>query len=213
MTDIYIADAAQVDMRQELSADDAAEADKYKNEGARRLFIAGRLLLYRAVKERTGSNAAVIKKGPFGKPRIEGDPFFFNISHSGHYAMLVCDPLREAGCDIEQIRGNTRGIARRFFSDGEYKKILRAWDFDDEFCRMWTKKESYIKARGGGLSIPLDSFAISRDMGGRYHVSEKGAPVLCAIADIDTGIAGYHAAVCLMGAGDITGRISFICLH
>jgi 4'-phosphopantetheinyl transferase len=73
------------------------------------------------------------------------------------------------GIDIERIRFDlpVAEIAERFFSKRE-DAILRSLPTDVQhqaFFRCWTRKEAYIKARGEGLSLPLDQFDLSSALG------------------------------------------------
>jgi 4'-phosphopantetheinyl transferase len=105
----------------------------------------------------------VIKKSKFGKPYLYGFKCFnFNISHSGDLIVCVTDN-KPIGIDIEEIKPiNYECIAKNFFTISEFNYILN----DDseaslsKFYKIWTLKESYIKADGRGLSIPLTSFSI-----------------------------------------------------
>ena len=68
------------------------------------------------------------------------------------------------GVDIEAVgaHGADSGLARQFFSLPEIE-ALEAMDpseREDRFFRIWTLKEAYIKARGLGFLLPLDSFAL-----------------------------------------------------
>src|SRR5208283_4072463 len=72
---------------------------------------------------------------------------------------------REIGIDLEFIRCDleVEQIAERFFSRSEIA-TLRAVPTDLQkyaFFLCWTRKEAYIKARGEGLSLPLDQFDVS----------------------------------------------------
>ncbi|WP_052088031.1 4'-phosphopantetheinyl transferase family protein [Paenibacillus wynnii] len=98
----------------------------------------------------------------FGKPLVSGDtPCYFNVSHSGDWVVCAVDS-DAIGIDIEQKGNIDLEIARRFFTSQEYRYI---WGGDpvtriDRFYEIWTFKESYIKAVGKGLTIPLQSFEV-----------------------------------------------------
>ncbi len=99
----------------------------------------------------------------YGKPFLkDSETFHFNISHSGAWVICAFDnsPI---GADVEFIRPIDSDIAKRFFSKGEHSDLLAEKDDSERlryFYDLWTLKESYIKAAGKGLSIPLDSFTI-----------------------------------------------------
>lgn len=53
-------------------------------------------------------------------------------------------------------------IAKRFFCDNEIKYITKAEsEIDYRFFETWTKKESYVKYTGNGLSTPFKSFNVT----------------------------------------------------
>lgn len=97
----------------------------------------------------------------YGKPYLKGfSSFHFNISHSGDWVLCGASD-KQIGIDIEQVKPINTNIAKRFFSRSEYMDLISRpiHEQDDYFYRLWTLKESYIKYRGKGLSIPLDSFS------------------------------------------------------
>jgi 4'-phosphopantetheinyl transferase len=109
------------------------------------------------------NNHIFFEKNQFGKPFLKGyDNFHFNISHSGEWIVCTVDD-KDIGVDIEKIQQiNYIELAQSFFAEKECKFIFEA-SLNDQlnfFYRIWTLKESYIKADGRGLTIPLKSFAI-----------------------------------------------------
>ncbi len=106
----------------------------------------------------------------YGKPTLAqtvGDQSLkFNMSHSGKLALYAFARHRELGIDVEWIkrRLNDAGqIAERFFSAAE-NNVLHALPESlkqEAFFNCWTRKEAYIKARGMGLSLPLDQFDVT----------------------------------------------------
>jgi 4'-phosphopantetheinyl transferase len=99
----------------------------------------------------------------YGKPLLkENFSLHFNVSHSEDWVVCVVDD-EPVGIDIEKIKPIELEIAARFFSDDEYKMLMAKSQKDrqDFFFDLWTLKESYIKAVGEGLSLPLKSFTVS----------------------------------------------------
>ncbi|GAB6990774.1 4'-phosphopantetheinyl transferase family protein [Paenibacillus pini] len=104
-----------------------------------------------------------ITRDEYGKPFLSSPSIKveFNISHAGDWVVVAIDRMK-IGIDIEQIVTMNLEIAERFFTQEEYKYIAQQSSQeqrDEQFIRIWTMKESYIKGVGRGLTIPLDSFS------------------------------------------------------
>jgi 4'-phosphopantetheinyl transferase len=87
----------------------------------------------------------------------------FNISHTKGLIALGVAHGRELGVDVENLRTRdvSLEIADRFFAEPEVAELATVPKErqQDRFFEYWTFKESYIKARGMGLSIPLGQFS------------------------------------------------------
>jgi 4'-phosphopantetheinyl transferase len=98
----------------------------------------------------------------YGKPFINNTiNIHFNVSHAAEWVLCAISNA-EIGIDIELIQPIDLDIAKYYFSDIEYMDLLKKRDAEKipYFFDLWTLKESYIKARGMGLSIPLKDFCI-----------------------------------------------------
>lgn len=97
----------------------------------------------------------------YGKPSLIGmENLYFNISHSGKWILCGVGNAN-IGLDVEVFKDNNLDIAKKFYTEEEYRTILIQPKDEQRklFYRYWTLKESYIKAKGKGLNIPLDSFS------------------------------------------------------
>jgi 4'-phosphopantetheinyl transferase len=87
----------------------------------------------------------------------------FNISHTDGLIVLAVSARRALGVDVENVRAReiSMDIADRFFAPDEVAALAAVPPKrqQDRFFEYWTFKESYIKARGMGLSLPLDKFS------------------------------------------------------
>lgn len=105
--------------------------------------------------------------GAHGKPELvpvlNPEKLRFNLSHTTGLAACGVTRDRRIGVDVESLdRSNaTLAIAKRYFSNQEYEQLSRLPPEQQHvrFLELWTLKEAYVKARGGGLSIALDSFS------------------------------------------------------
>ena len=100
-----------------------------------------------------------IAVGDHGKPELIMDGLHFNLSHSG--SRLLCglsdSPL---GVDVQQASPFRQALARRFFTEREYRSLLEEGDGGYAFTRLWCLKESYLKWLGQGLDRQLDTFEL-----------------------------------------------------
>lgn len=109
------------------------------------------------------NNEISFSKNSYGKPFLNNyTNLQFNISHSGKWILCATDN-EPIGVDVQEIRPIDLDIAKRFFSEKEYNDLLEQPEKNrlSYFYDLWSLKESYIKALGKGLSIPLNSFSFS----------------------------------------------------
>ena len=101
----------------------------------------------------------VFEHNPYGKPIIKGG-IHFNLAHSGIFALAAISE-KPIGVDIEMIDSYiTEPI--QYMAPGE-QRYLYSQDIAerrDSFIRLWCLKESFSKAVGLGLSLPLDAYEV-----------------------------------------------------
>ncbi len=89
-----------------------------------------------------------------------------NFSHSGTCVMCaVCTDGKavQVGCDVEKLGKLRMNVAARAFCREEYETIAGAGTEDarrELFFRYWVLKESFMKATGKGMALPVNSFCI-----------------------------------------------------
>ncbi|MBG0813134.1 4'-phosphopantetheinyl transferase superfamily protein [Planomonospora sp. ID82291] len=100
---------------------------------------------------------------PAGRPRLDLDlggdrpALDFNLSHSDGWALIAVAPEgRRVGADVERVRGDLDPLAMadRLYRPEEAAR-LRAAAPDAAlagYFRLWTAKEAFVKATGGGLA-------------------------------------------------------------
>ena len=191
-----------------LSDAERASAERFRREQDREAFVRMRGALRERLEKLIGAPAREIAffLGPQGKPEIappwERDGWRFNVSHSGGLGLMAFAQGCTVGVDIEQHRSgiDELELARRFFSPKENARLiaLPREVQSQAFFDCWTRKEAFIKALGGGLSVPLDCFAVSlapgepaRLLSVNFAEEKAGA---WGMADLRPR-AGYSAAV------------------
>lgn len=151
-----------------LGADERAREARFRFERDQRRHRVARALVrtvlsrYAAVRPEDW----VFSAGTHGRPQIsvpQGAPTLeFNLSHSADLVMLAVTSGRTLGVDTESIGARAAEIdgLDRYFAVEESAALLALppQERRRRFFELWTLKESYIKARGMGLSIPLNAF-------------------------------------------------------
>lgn len=157
-------------------------ADSFRRqEDALRCVTADALLRYAL---ETDACSVVQEKG--GKPKIPERPdVHFNLSHAGRWVVLAWGDC-EVGVDVEAIREgvNIAGLAARYFTPGE-QAYIQAEDSRKRFFELWTRKESYVKFLGTGLSQNLSGFSVLEgEIGVKFWQRElPGNYWLCLCSD------------------------------
>lgn len=154
-----------------MSADERARHDRFVFEKDRHQFLVTRGAIRTLIGRYLDVDPAgcAFEADRFGRPalvRPPGAELAFNISHTA--GLVVCAFAREPeiGVDVEDAsRASEPGLARRFFSPDEADALEGLPDRQRaaRFYEYWTLKEAYMKARGMGLSLPLDGFSMRLD--------------------------------------------------
>ena len=173
------------------------KVDAQKTGQGRLLSLGAGILFDEAMRSRgLDPDKTRIAVNRYGKPFLPDHPdLHFSLSHSGAFELCAVSN-REVGCDIQIIEERRLSAVSRAFSEEE-ARILSELDKSEErafFYRVWTLKESLIKADGRGLAFPMQSISVMQSAGQcrdvvrvqekEYRLTELPAPE------------GYCAAVC-----------------
>lgn len=154
-----------------LSNEEIAKAKQFYFEKDRQYFVIAHGILRALLGRYLNISPSLLyfKYNVYGKP-VLGSPFSeshlqFNLSHSHDMALFAFTYRRQIGVDVEYMRSNINyeELARHSFSTHEQATLnaLPQALKQQAFFNGWTRKEAYIKARGTGLSLPLDLFDVS----------------------------------------------------
>ena len=153
-----------------LSSDELERASRFHFERDRQCFMIAHSALRIILARYLNLPPATLAFGQteYGKPfltNLEANGLLFNMSHSGELAVIAVAREREVGVDVEFMRADfaTAEVAEHFFSVAEIYTLcgLDQHQRTKAFFDCWTRKEAYVKARGEGLSMPLDRFDVS----------------------------------------------------
>ena len=165
-----------------LAPEELARADRFRFDHLRRRHVVSWGLLRLVLADITGDAPETLRftRNAHGKPRLDPGPDHassqaldrppsfrgpsFNLAHSDEHLLIGVAREGRLGVDLEAHRdlSDLEKLARRFFASEESDSLLSLPSTDRvrAFFRIWARKEAFVKAVGGGLSVPLRSFAV-----------------------------------------------------
>jgi len=168
-----------------LTPDERIRHDRFLFDKDRHQFLVARALCRCALSHYAPVEPSAwrFEQNVYGKPHI-AEPadvsLSFNVTHSRGLVACAVAAEGRVGLDVESLTRKTAGVdlARRYFAAEEVAALESAPPERRHalFFRFWTLKESYIKAHGRGLSIPLDSFAFQLAPGAPPRLTRHDAP-------------------------------------
>lgn len=136
----------------------------------------GRKLLEYGLKKEFGRSYIVTEEANHKPFLLEAPHIDFNISHT--MGLVVCAiGNRDIGIDAELIRPFEERLLRRVCSKKEQDYVLEVDDIqirEERFFRLWTLKESFVKAIGRGIAFSLKDISFTIEENGIIKSSVQG---------------------------------------
>ncbi len=185
-----------------LSEDECSRESRIKPVINRKLFVVSRILLRHQLGIRLGRDPASFnfEIEELGKPVLQDScSVEFNISHS-HRQLAIAIGSRTLGIDLEYVKrkNNINKIAKRFFTESEFRQMEVSSHPGDLFFSLWTLKEAYMKALGSGLTHGLASFEFDLTDGIDFNDETRNKSTVfysCRLMD------DYHVSLCELDTG------------
>jgi 4'-phosphopantetheinyl transferase len=157
-----------------LASSERTRMARFLRDAPRREYLVGRALVRCVLSLYADVDPADwgFAENAYGRPEIVSPAsaawLRFNLSHSGGLVACAVGQRADLGIDVEDPARvvNHLEIGESFFAEAEISALRTASTErrSEVFFQIWTLKESYIKALGVGLSVPLSSFAFHLDV-------------------------------------------------
>lgn len=192
--------AKQDSLEHLLNEEEQSRANRLRSPEKSQAFVVARIRLRQILAGYLDCDPATLSfaYGPSGKPSLVGDDApIFNLTHSGNWGLCAVVKEGEVGVDIEMLNPELdyAKLAKRFFSKVENEWLQQCPPHRRRrmFYRIWTRKEAWLKGKGGGFSDPdqdigpvhlagsytrdgdwwLKSFTVARDSLAALAVSQE----------------------------------------
>lgn len=179
-------------LRKGLDSSDLAQMKAYSRPELEGRFVVRRSSLRKILALDLGLDEPKTLKIAFeegGKPWLEGLPLHFSVSSSGQFGLVATSVSRPIGVDIEIHNPKMASLDMHFLASEEINLLKAEQNDTANFFRIWARKESVIKATGDGMSFPLKTISVLRDV---VYVPEPAH-----ICDLNVG-EGYSAAFAVL---------------
>jgi 4'-phosphopantetheinyl transferase len=161
-----------------LSPEETEQERSFDFEEDRLHFLITRALVRTVLSSYTGHDPSSWKfaRTPHGKPAVVAPQvdLQFNLARTRELVICAINHQRQLGVDVENIEQEVdhSSLARKYFAPSEVTALdhLPLPERRAAFFELWTLKEAYVKARGEGLALRLDSFALTRSPGGAIRI-------------------------------------------
>ncbi|KAH0461778.1 hypothetical protein IEQ34_009353 [Dendrobium chrysotoxum] len=138
----------------------------------------------------------------------------FNISHSSSLVACAVTVDLQVGIDVEdkqrKLKHDVLSFARRFFSPNEVEFLHGMSDpliQQQEFVKLWTLKEAYVKALGRGFSAaPFRNFTVRHQaprIAVEVHSDSENLTENWQFALLE--LSTHYASICVEKAGEKEG--------
>lgn len=167
-----------------LSAEERRQQRQFYFERDRHRYLVTRAMVRTVLSKyaRIAPEQWLFNANQYGKPEVwnqdaRANGISFNLSHTSGLIVIVLGIARDRaiGVDVENVRQQRAAleVAERYFAPQEVSalRMLPREEQGNRFFEYWTLKESYIKARGMGLSIPFGRFAFNLEEPGLIRLS------------------------------------------
>ena len=189
-----------------LSPAEVARASRFLREADRHNFLGGRLLARTALGALLSESPRTLDfvLGPHGKPALGTERerrVAFNVSHTRGLVACAVTSVGDIGVDVEVVRSAPLDVAVRFFAPPEIETLRLAPSDEqaDTFCRIWTLKEAFVKACGGGLSMGLNAFAVGLTPPAMLRFGAMGDDAAGWHFTLMSPTAAHRLAICVSG--------------
>jgi 4'-phosphopantetheinyl transferase len=154
---------------QMLSAEEKKTAQRKITEHLRKKYILSRGVLKENIAMLTEQAPidVVVKEGVWGKPLVKTkNKLEFNVAQSDDKLVMAFALNNVVGIDVEKIKAPVNpNVAKNFMSQSEYDTFMNLNEIERTayFYKIWTLKESLVKAYGSGLQKSLSVFTLKQD--------------------------------------------------